>query len=30
VTVRAEEIGGRPDREINLERNVEVTRGQTG
>jgi len=29
VTVRAEEIGGRPDREINLERNVEITRGQT-
>lgn len=30
VTVRAEEISGRPDREINLERNVEVTRGATG
>ncbi|MEW6370814.1 MAG: LPS-assembly protein LptD [Pseudomonadota bacterium] len=29
VTVRAEEIGGRPDREINLNRNVEITRGQT-
>jgi LPS-assembly protein len=29
VTVRAEEIGGRPDREINLERNVEITRGQS-
>jgi LPS-assembly protein len=29
VTVRAEEIGGRPDREINLDRNVEITRGQS-
>ncbi len=29
VTVRAEEIGGRPDREINLARNVEITRGQS-
>jgi LPS-assembly protein len=29
VTVQAEEIGGRPDREINLNRNVEITRGQT-
>ena len=29
VTVRAEEIGGRPDREINLNRNVEITRGQS-
>ena len=29
VTVRAEEIGGRPDREINLNRDVEITRGQT-
>lgn len=29
VTVRAEEIGGRPDREINLQRNVEITRGQS-
>jgi len=28
VTVRAEEIGGRPDREINLNRNVEIERGQ--
>jgi LPS-assembly protein len=27
--VHAEEITGRPDREINLERNVEVIRGQT-
>jgi LPS-assembly protein len=27
--VQAEEIGGRPDREINLKRNVEITRGQT-
>ena len=30
ITVRAEEITGRPDREINLNRNVEITRGQTG
>jgi len=29
VTVRAEEIGGRPDRELNLGRNVEIERGQT-
>ncbi|HBF50522.1 MAG TPA: LPS-assembly protein LptD [Massilia sp.] len=29
VTVRAEEIGGRPDREINLNRDVEIERGQT-
>nr|WP_307729193.1 LPS-assembly protein LptD [Massilia sp. IC2-278] len=29
VTVRAEEIGGRPDREITLDRDVEITRGQT-
>lgn len=29
VTVRAEEISGRPDREVNLVRDVEVTRGQT-
>jgi LPS-assembly protein len=29
TVVRAEEITGRPDREIKLERNVEVTRGQT-
>ena len=29
VTVRAEEISGRPDRELNLTRDVEVTRGQT-
>ena len=29
VTVRAEEIGGRPDRELNLSRDVEITRGQT-
>jgi len=28
--VHAEEITGRPDREIKLERNVEVTRGATG
>ena len=30
VTIQAEEIGGRPDREVNLARNVEITRGQTG
>ena len=29
VTVQAEEITGRPDREVNLSRNVELTRGQT-
>ncbi|MDB5747862.1 MAG: OstA organic solvent tolerance protein [Massilia sp.] len=29
ITVRAEEIDGRPDREINLNRNVEITRGQS-
>jgi len=29
VTVRAEEIGGRPDREITLARDVEITRGQS-
>jgi LPS-assembly protein len=29
VTVRAEEITGRPEREIKLERNVEIVRGQT-
>jgi LPS-assembly protein len=29
VVVRAEEISGRPDREVNLVRDVEVTRGQT-
>jgi LPS-assembly protein len=29
VTVRAEEITGRPDREVNLVRDVEITRGQT-
>jgi LPS-assembly protein len=29
VTVSAEEIDGRPDREINLKRNVEITRGQS-
>jgi LPS-assembly protein len=29
ITVRAEEITGRPDREIILERDVEVIRGQT-
>ncbi|HEX9173520.1 MAG TPA: hypothetical protein VF861_12745, partial [Telluria sp.] len=29
VTVRAEEISGRPDRELNLTRDVEITRGQT-
>jgi LPS-assembly protein len=30
VVIQAEEITGRPDRQINLERNVELTRGQTG
>jgi len=30
VVIQAEEIGGRPDRELNLTRNVEITRGQTG
>jgi LPS-assembly protein len=30
VTIEAEEISGRPDRQLNLERNVEITRGQTG
>ena len=30
VTMRAEELTGRPDRELNLFRNVEVTRGATG
>ncbi|OON60368.1 OstA organic solvent tolerance protein [Massilia sp. KIM] len=30
ITIRAEEINGRPDRQLNLERNVEITRGQTG
>ncbi|WP_026355228.1 LPS-assembly protein LptD [Massilia niastensis] len=30
ITIRAEEISGRPDRVLNLERNVEITRGQTG
>lgn len=29
ITVRAEEISGRPEREINLEGDVEVIRGQT-
>jgi LPS-assembly protein len=29
ITIRAEDISGRPDRQINLERNVELTRGQT-
>ena len=29
ITIRAEEISGRPDLQINLERNVELTRGQT-
>ncbi|MES3022574.1 MAG: LPS-assembly protein LptD [Pseudomonadota bacterium] len=29
ITARAEEITGRPDREINLERDVEVIRGET-
>ena len=30
TTMRAEEFAGRPDRELNLYRNVEVTRGATG
>ena len=30
TTMRAEEFTGRPDRELNLYRNVEVTRGATG
>ena len=29
VTIQAEDISGRPDRQLNLERNVELTRGQT-
>ncbi|NNG25097.1 LPS-assembly protein LptD [Telluria aromaticivorans] len=29
ITISAEEINGRPDRQLNLERNVELTRGQT-
>jgi LPS-assembly protein len=29
VTVRAEEISGRPDRDVNLERDVELTRDRT-
>src|SRR5205823_2036134 len=30
VTMMAEEFTGRPDRELNLYRNVEITRGATG
>lgn len=30
VVVRAEEITGRPEREVNLERDVELVRGSTG
>jgi LPS-assembly protein len=30
VTMQAEEFVGRPDRELNLYRNVEITRGATG
>jgi LPS-assembly protein len=30
TTMRAEEFSGRPDRELNMYRNVEVTRGATG
>ncbi|MEW7848031.1 LPS-assembly protein LptD [Massilia aurea] len=30
VTVKAEDIAGRPDRRLDLNRNVEITRGQTG
>jgi len=29
ITIHAEDISGRPDRQLNLERNVELTRGQT-
>jgi LPS-assembly protein len=29
ITIQAEEITGRPDRQVNLDRNVEVTRGQS-
>jgi LPS-assembly protein len=29
ITIQAEDISGRPDRQLNLERNVELTRGQT-
>jgi LPS-assembly protein len=30
VTIRAEDIAGRPDRELNLARDVEIIRGETG
>jgi LPS-assembly protein len=30
VVMRAEDITGRPDRDLQLDRNVEITRGQTG
>jgi LPS-assembly protein len=30
VTIQAEEINGRPDRELNLARHVEITRGPSG
>jgi LPS-assembly protein len=30
ITMRAEEFTGRPDRELNLYRDVEITRGATG
>lgn len=30
IVVRAEDITGRPDRDLQLDRDVEVTRGQTG
>ena len=30
VIIQAEEIGGRPDRRLDLNRNVEITRGQSG
>ncbi|MBQ5948521.1 LPS-assembly protein LptD [Massilia sp. ST3] len=30
IVIKAEEINGRPDRQLNLERNVELQRGQTG
>ncbi len=29
ITIRAEDINGRPDRQLNLARDVELTRGQT-
>ena len=29
ITIRAEDISGRPDRQLDLKRDVELTRGQT-